>query len=49
MKEEEVEEQSSGVEFLVIVGLEVDLNSLVYESKDMLKKIYFRSMLHHEL
>jgi hypothetical protein len=48
-KEEEVEEPSSGVEFSVSAGLAVDLNFLVYESKGMLEKIYFRNKLHHEL
>lgn len=39
MKEEEVEEPFSGVEFSVTAGLAVDLNFLVYESKGMLEKI----------
>ena len=49
MKEEEVEEPSSGVEFSVTAGLAVDLNFLVYESKGMLEKKYFRNKLLHEL
>jgi hypothetical protein len=44
---EVVEEHSSGVVFLVIVGLDVDLILLVYESMGMLEKRDFRC-IHHE-
>jgi hypothetical protein len=47
MMQEAVEEHFSGVVFLVIVGLDVDLILLVYESMEMLEKRDFRC-IHHE-